>query len=57
MSKFNEIEINVYLLGKEHGLFEKIFTNIKNITHKGEYKGETKNKNILYWNDLKKINL
>ena len=54
MSKFDDNELNIYLIGKDYGLFEKIFTNIKDETHKSEFKGETKNIKILYGKDLKK---
>ncbi len=32
----NDKEISVYLLGKDHGLFEKIFKEIEEISHKNE---------------------
>ena len=54
MSKIDDNEINIYLIGKYYGLFEKIFTNIKDENHKSEFKGETKNIKILYGKDLKK---
>ena len=32
----NDKEISVYFLGKDYGLFEKIFKEIKEISHKKE---------------------
>ena len=54
MSKNDDNEINIYLLGKDYDLFDKIFTNIEDITHEVENKGETKNIKILIGKDLKK---